>query len=191
LDLQLLRDQLHAAIDETFDRLLADTAAPAAPPSDESDVVAGDRFGEWRYHWPDKSSEDYVGRDYSVHAGGRMLTARLGWTTRRAWGRDRRRAVVFIRIGDAERASFYPATEFVETDDGRYASTIPDPARPRSLLKEGTELPARFRDATVERVDAVFTPIEDGPSLRLVLPASDEIGMVRHGYWVAMTRRRI
>jgi hypothetical protein len=41
----------------------------------------------------------------------------------------------------------------VETDDGRYAAGISDPAHPRALLKHVGAIPDRFGTATVERTD--------------------------------------
>jgi hypothetical protein len=116
----------------------------------------------------------------------------LAWTTRYAWNADRRRAVVFHRAHSQDRPTkWYPWTEFVETDDGRFAAPIPDPERPRAILKEETSLPARFVDQTVQRVDQLFGSIRQGASLRLVVDETDEAEMVRHGYWVAQLRGRI
>jgi hypothetical protein len=111
----------------------------------------------------------------------------VAWTVREAWGRERHRAVVFGEAG----SSLYPWTEFVETDDGRYAAGISDPNHPRALLKQGDPLPDWFSTATVERTDQLFDGIRQGPSLRLVVGADEEVRMVRHGYWVAGLRNRL
>ena len=79
----------------------------------------------------------------------------------------------------------------METDDGRYAAGISDPAHPRALLKHGVAIPDRFRTATVERTYQLFHRIRQGPSLRLVVRADEEVEMVRHGYWVAGLRNRL
>lgn len=79
----------------------------------------------------------------------------------------------------------------METDDGRYAAGVSDPAHPRALLKDGVTIPDRFEAATIERTDELFHGIRQGPSLRLVVPRSDEETMVRHGYWVAGLRKRL
>jgi len=189
MDVQQLRDQLHSAVDATIDRFLAGTLAPAVM-TGGLDVVPGVTFTGWTYNWPDKSPEDFDGRDYEVRSIDLTIQVRLGWTVRRAWGRDRRRAVVFVRPAPGG-PSYYPATEFVETDDGRFAATIPDPSHPRSLLKDGGALPAGFAQAVVERSDALFHSIAEGPTLRVVLPGEDELSMVRHGCWVAQLRRRV
>lgn len=191
MDLELLRREIHAAVDETIDRALAGTLPRGAPAPEEAKIEAGEAFGDWTFDWPDKSPEVFQGRDFAVRANGQPLDVRLGWTTRRAWGRDRRRAVVFVRPASSRATGYYPATEFVETDTDRVAATIPDPSRPRSLLKDGDALPSRFDDAIVERADAVFRTIDEGPTLRLVLTAEDEVAMIRHGCWVAALRRRV
>jgi hypothetical protein len=88
-------------------------------------------------------------------------------------------------------SSLYPWTEFVETDDGRYAAGVIDPAHPRALLKDGDPIPARFKGAAVERTDRLFSGIRQGPSLRVVVTGAEEETMVRHGYWVAGLRKRV
>jgi hypothetical protein len=99
----------------------------------------------------------------------------------------RKRAVAFGEAG----SSLYPWTEFVETDDGRYAAGVSDPVHPRALLKDGAAIPPRFDPATIVRTDRLFDGIRQGPSLRLVVKPDDELAMVRHGYWVAGLRNRI
>ena len=94
------------------------------------------------------------------------------------------------RPGDGP-SSWYPWTEFVETDTGRFGAPIPNPQRPRAILKDGQPLPARFNRKTVARADEVFDSIRNGASLRLVVDEDDEAEMVRHGFWVAQLRGRI
>jgi hypothetical protein len=116
----------------------------------------------------------------------------VAWTTRNAWNRDRRRAVVFHRARpDDEPGRWYPWTEFVETDTGGFAAPIPNPQRPRAIMRDMNALPGRFTGKTVARSDAVFDSIREGASLRLVVDESDETEMVRHGYWVARLRGRV
>lgn len=187
-----LRDELHAAVDEIVDRFAAITAPTASPHAVEPQVVVGEPIGTWDFRWPDGSIERFdAGREYELRDGEGTVKARLAWTTRWAWGRDRRRGVVFIEVGREGSRSHYPAAEFVQTDAGDFASTIPNPKRPRSLLSDGQEVPDRYRDAVVRRADEVFPHIKRGPSLRLVVGADDEIGILRHGHWVATARGRI
>jgi len=188
--LEEMRRQLHTAVDEIVDRL---SALPSAiSETGQTNVVPGPAFEVWRYKWPDGQVEEFTsGRWYHVGGPEGSIRLRLGWTTRKAWGRDRRRAIVFHEVGDGG-LTWYPLAEFVETDDsGLLASPIPDPDRPRALLSNGAELPTRFRDATVVRADSVFRTIENGPSLRLLVRQEDEIEMVRHAHWVAGVRGRI
>jgi hypothetical protein len=95
------------------------------------------------------------------------------------------------RVSATTVRSLYPWTEFVETDDGRLAAGISDPAHPRALLKHGAPIPDWFGGATVERTDQLFHGIRQGPSLRVVVASDEEFRMVRHGYWVAGLRNRL
>jgi hypothetical protein len=190
-----LRTAVHAAIDRTFDEILGEGDAL------ESDVSSGgqgivvlptDVTGAWTYRWPGGDVEEFSKtRWYDADGPRGRQRVRVAWTTRSAWGRsDRKRAVVFNQVGSAD-TTYYPWTEFVETDDGRYAAPIPDPERPRATIANRERLPERFEDCAVERSDALFRSVNDGPSLRLVVGADEEAAMVDHGYWVATMRRRI
>lgn len=156
-------------------------------------IRAGEMFGPWRYRWPDGQEEEFSsGRWYEAHSESGPKCLRVAWTTRRAWGRDRERAIVFQQVGGPTSKTYYPLAEFVESDQpGRFASAIPDPDHPRALLAAKAQLPDRFRGANVLRADEVFTSIEKGPSLRLIVAQDDEIAMVRHGCWVGALRGRI
>jgi hypothetical protein len=191
-----LRKRLHEAVDEIIDDVTSpqrDSASPAPIHSAEHVDRLG-AVGSFIFHWPaDYGSEQFEsGNAYRPASLSDQSSVIVGWTTRRAWGRDRRRAVVFhrMRAGDAPKR-WYPWTEFVETDNGKFAASIPNPDRPRAMLKEGADLPARFIDRATARSDEVFDSIRDGASLRLVVDESEEPEMVRHGLWVAKLRRRV
>lgn len=191
-DLTALRILLHAAIDEIVDRVASGADPDARTAHVEPDVATGEPIGAWHFRWPDGSVERFdSGRGYELRTGGDTIMARLAKTTRRAWGRDRLRWVVFLDLGRSGSTNLYPAAEFVETDEGDLASTIPDPERPRSKLSDGAKLPQRFEHVTIKRADEVFRQVKRGPSLRLVVRADDEVGMLRHGHWVATTRGRV
>lgn len=152
------------------------------------EVVEGEGHPSFTYRWPSGNDEEFGNsRWYTVVDQGREHRVLMAWTDREAWGRMRKRAVVFGESG----SSLYPWTEFVETDDGRYAAGVADPNHPRALLKHGAVIPDWFGIANIERTDQLFNVIRQGPSLRLVLGLGDEIGMVRHGYWVAGLRNRL
>ena len=152
------------------------------------EVVEAEDRGSFTYRWPSGNDEVLTNsRWYTVVDQGRERRVLVAWTDREAWGRMRKRAVVFGESG----SSLYPWTEFVETDDGRYAAGISDPNHPRALLKHGAVIPEWLRTARVERTDQLFNGVRKGPSLRLVLGLSDEVDMVRHGYWVAGLRNRL
>lgn len=193
MQVEMMRAALHEAIDKIFDGYLDEgVATPSSTEADPTDdgieVVEGEDHGPFPYRWPDGNDEPFSkSRWYTLVDQGREHRVLVAWTDREAWGRTRHRAVVFGESG----SSLYPWTEFVETDDGRYAAGISDPNHPRALLKHGAVIPDWFRTATVERTDRLFNGIRQGPSLRLVLGLDDEIAMVRHGYWVAGLRNRL
>jgi hypothetical protein len=192
--LEAIREELHRAVDEILDRHLG-AGAPRPPRGGGAGAVEfeGDN-GPWTYRWPGSGGVEkfYESRWYKLATSNGRRRVLVAWAVRSSWGKaDRRRAIVFLQQGDADSQRFYPWTEFVETDDGRYAAPLVDPTRPRKMLADGEPLPHRFDGLTVERSDRLFDSIQDGPSLRLVVDATDEVAMVEHGYWVATLRRRI
>jgi hypothetical protein len=195
VDTTLLKANLHAAIDRVVDEFVAQQASTAASPAaGAEDVVSLGPVQPFVFRWPaDYGSEDFVPAHlYRVASTGGDTTVVAAWTTRYAWNAERRRAVVFHRVrANDPPTKWYPWTEFVQTDAGRYAATIPNPQRPRALLREGDPLPPRFTGKTVARADELFNSIREGASLRLVVDESDEEEMVRHGHWVAALRGRL
>jgi hypothetical protein len=168
---------------------------PAGQPEniEQPSVTFGDMSPQWCYIWPDGVEENFFkSRWYFLHLADGTERVRVGWTRRAAWGRkDRMRVVVFHQLGGKDSTTYYPWTEFVETNDGRYAAPIPDPLRPRAIPSDASRLPRRFNNSVVERSDAIFTSIAKGPSLRLVVGDHEELAMVQHGHWVAVLRHRI
>ena len=191
---------LRAALHESVDRLLdeyelgikASDGTQGLSPLDGESISRGEDHGAWEYTWPGGGPEKFSRATwFEVEAEPQAHRVLVAWTTREAWGRtDRKRAVVFGQLGVATSRTFYPWTEFVETDDDRFAAPIPDPSRPRAILADIDRLPPWLSTYRVERSDRLFRSISDGPSLRLVLDADDEVTMVRHGYWVAGLRGR-
>ena len=193
MQVEAMRAALHEAIDKIIDcHLDAGVAPPSATQAHPTDggieVVEGEDHGPFTYRWPSGGDEEFTkSRWYTVADQRREHRVLVAWTEREAWGRMRKRAVAFGESG----SSLYPWTEFVETDDGRYAAGVSDPAHPRALLKHGAVITDRLRTATVERTDQLFNGIRQGPSLRLAVGAGEEPAMVRHGYWVAGLRNRL
>jgi len=190
MQLELLRERMHAAIDRVLDEIDAESESDD-PPAGAHDlaILRGDDNGEWHFTWPNGDTEQYhTTRWYRLSDQAGSWRALVAWTRRSAWRKDRKRAIVF---GETGSGAFYPWTEFVETDDDRYAASLPNPDRPRASLTFGQPLPARFRDLDVCRADELFDTISDGPSLRLVVREADEVTMVAHGHWVATLRGRI
>ncbi len=200
MDVSVMREALHGAVDRIIDEYLAGgslSQIPADQPVPTLDtplVVRGDETGAWTYRWPgnEGAEEFYASRQYEIVTPYKTYRVRLAWSERPAWGRqDRKRAIVFGQTGPASSKTFYPWTEFVETDTGRYAAPIPNPEQPRKMLTSSDPLPARFQDAEVERTDQLFDQIVNGPSQRLVVDANEEEAMIFHGYWVARLRNRL
>lgn len=200
LDVEALRADLHDAVDQIIDKYLAAAGGEQAnatlgtvPTADRPVIIKGESVGPWTYTWwGDAGEETYEPAwSYKVITPARTHRVVFGWTMRSAWGRsDRKRVVVFWQSGSPTSRTYYPWTEFVETDRGRYAAPIPNPDNPRKILTHQDPLPDRFRDAEVERSDRLFDQIVNGPSLRLVVDGADEEAMIRHGYWVATLRGR-
>jgi hypothetical protein len=186
-----LRLRLHREVDRLVDEAL-DRHEPS-PDADDDRPTRVRLLDPFDFRWPVIGSERFENASvFEIPTATTSAQAVLGWTTRDAWGRSRRRAVVFGYSGtDSTPERWYPWTEFVETDDGRFGATIPDPSRPRATLKDGDPLPTGFAGLSVERSDELFESIRKGPSLRLVVDAADEELMVSHGYWVARRRGRV
>lgn len=152
----------------------------------------GVSFSDWPYTWPDGTEERFDEcRYYRVQGPSGNARVLVGTVTRFAWSELRHRTVVFGQVGGREAKTHRPWTEFVRTDDGTFAATIPDPRRPRGLLHEGDPLPDRLRNARVARADQVFHSMINAPSLRFVVGGDDIQEMIRHGYWVASLRKRL
>ncbi len=185
----MLRTELHQTIDSILDKYTAQPPNVGDPGGLRIDSEGSN--GAWTYRWPN-GVERYKSRTRYRVAGDfgetEVLVAR---TKREAWGRKRGRVIVFAKIGPASSPTYYPWTEFVETDTGDYAAVIPDSKSPRGTLRDGDPLPPRLDSANVQRADALFHQIRNGPSLRLVVQEEEEEAMIRHGYWVASIRGRI
>jgi hypothetical protein len=183
--LHTLTQELHSKIDAAFDVPATLDVASAGPRS----IKPGRTEGKWSYVWPAGSAEHFESAhwyDVQTPSGSREL--KLGWTNREAWGRDRRRAIVFVQSG----RSLYPLTEFVETDTGAYAAPIPDPARPRAILTDLERLPAHLsrRSERVHRTDEAFDSVRNAPSLRYEVDGDEQMAMIEHACWVGTVRHR-
>jgi hypothetical protein len=186
-DVETLRREIHRAIEEAFAR-----HRPAKGDREIGVQAAAEALADWTYRWPDGRTETHDRSEwFHVSGSGGQVRVLLAHTHRRAWGEDRERFGVFAQVGRETSRTFYPWTGFVATDDGSFAAPIPDPARPRSTLKDGDPLPPRFDSARVDRTDALYASAGESPSLRLVVPAGDSAAMIRHGYWVAELRHRV
>ena len=185
---ETLRRELREAVDGVINRFAAAEQG--------GDVVMVQEEGPgpdaWTYTWPDRTTEQYdVARWYRVTGPSGKARVLLARTTRKVRGDDLLRWIVFRQIGAEDSTTFYPWTEFVASDDGEFAAVIPNPQRPRSSLADGDPVPARFAQARIERTDALYRKVVDGPSLRLVVSENDAVAMIRHGYWVAEVRHRL
>ncbi|MFE4621849.1 hypothetical protein [Streptomyces mirabilis] len=196
MELEAIRAERHHAIDQAADAGIrrSDTSLPLSEEGLYGPSIAIlEETEPWTYRWPGRGEEHFFQtRWYEVVGDRGRLCARVAWVRRAACARDHRlRAIVFHQQGRPQSNTYYPWIEFVETDDGRYAAIIPKPGRPRAQLQDGDMVPARFQHQTVERTDALFDSIAVGRSLRLVVNKSDEVDMVRHGYWAATLRNSV
>ena len=105
VNLQSLRGELHAAIDRIFDGLesepngaLPSARGPGAGGSRLA-VLAGADNGPWAYSYPAEDIEFESSQWFRITDGGAVHRALLAWTVSKAWGRVRRRAIVFGQIG--------------------------------------------------------------------------------------------
>ncbi len=136
MDVNLMREALHSAVDRIIDEYLV-AGSPSSPPSgqlvptvDVPLVVRGGETGPWSFRRPGTEGTEkfYKSQQYEVGTPYKTHRVRLAWSERPAWGRrDRKRAIVFGQTGSASSAAFYPWTEFVETDTARHAAANPEP----------------------------------------------------------------
>ena len=186
-DIEVVRREVHRAIEEVFARLRTTEVDGTVDVPAEGEGPSG-----WTYRWPDGRAEIHDRSEWFQVTGAEgQVRVLLAHTRRTAWGEDRERFGVFVQVGRETSRTFYPWTGFVETDEGSFAAPIPDPTHPRSILKDGDPLPTRFDGARVERTDALYASVENSPTLRLVVVATDATAMVRHGHWIAELRHRI
>lgn len=193
---EALRTALHDAIDEVFDDFrtadgATESTAQPTPTTETPVLTRGGVVPAWSYTWPSNEGIEtfHETTEWAVNTPHRSYSVRLARVERPAWGKnDRKRVIVFGQVGPN---SYYPWTEFVETDTGHFAASIPNPEHPRKTLTPSDPLPGRYRGAHVEQAAQLFDQIRNGPSLRLVVSSSDEEDMVRHGYWVARLRNHL
>jgi hypothetical protein len=184
------------AVDRVVDRWLGSTKTPRGDDVGSLRHVAvtgGSDAGPWAYQWQGESTPQIfvASRLYEARGPRGTTRVRVARCRQPAWGRERERASVFKHQGGPNSRTYHPWTEFVETDVGRFAAVIPNPRRPRTLLREGAALPDCLNPANVARSDSLFRSIQSGSSLRYVVEREDEISMIEYGYWVAMVRHRI
>lgn len=188
--------EMYRAIDRVADHQPDSARAPhsdGAGSVSQIGVTGGTDSGQWANHWPGEPAAQvfWASRLYEVLSPEGTAQVRVARCTRPAWGRERERAVVFKHRDGPHSRTYYQWSEFVETDDGRFAAVIPNPQRPRTLLREGGALPDHLNAAHVARIDNLFRSIQSGASLRYVVGREDEVSMIKHGYWVAVLRHRI
>jgi len=190
---ELLRAKLQRLVDQALDEWFAPLTEQYITPVKESVVITDHGpVGPFKHLWPSGDWESYhEGREYEVTRGGRRVLMKSGIGTRPAFGRARRRIVIFQRQGSV-LDQLYPLAEFVETDsdDGGVAALVPDPRSPRKFLKHGDSPPQWCAGRRVDRTDRLFRSVQNGPSMRLVVPRDDFNSMVEHAFWVGTIRER-
>jgi hypothetical protein len=139
------------------------------------------------FQWPATPERYSTATAWRVTDGSRAWSIVAGQARRRVWGRDRRRVVVFGPAGPRS-SLLYPWAEFAETDSKKMSAVVPDPDRPRRILREGDALPSYYEGKTVARADELFGSIANGASLRVVF--DEEADLVRHAFYVARLKGR-
>lgn len=191
LRLEELRREVQAAVALAIDGVI-DRHVRAARPGGaivEYEDFASEKFF---YRWPDGKIEEYDNCHwYQVTGPQGSVRVLFTETQRPVFGAKLKRYIVFGQLGSQASKTLYPFTEFVQTKDGNFAAVIPDPQRPRAAIKDPGSLPARFKDARVEKTHDLFDGVVGGESLRLVVPSDDVEAMISHAYWVAALRKRL
>ena len=187
MDITGFRDDLHRLVDELIDKHLE---AASADRVTELEATRVGTLRAWTYRWPNGDTEGYKATTrYQVKGDFGPAEVLVARTTREAWGRKRGRVVVFGKLDG--RSSYYPWSEFVETDSGEYAAKLADPQQPRKSLQDKNKVPPRLAHATVRRNDELFSSIRNGPALRVVVGTDDDQTMIQYGYLVASQRGHI
>lgn len=171
------------------------------------EVVGHEELPGFEHRWPNRSeatryvpTADVPTARYTVRTAGGDYSLLIGaeHEGRKTHGvHGRGRIVVFVRRGEGT-SNLYPLVEFAETDepsaDGTslYAAGVPRPGAPRSLstandLPELGKVP-HLQQAELRRADEVYTDMNNGPTLRLVVKVTDVQAMLVHALWVGESR---
>jgi excisionase family DNA binding protein len=129
---------------------------------------------EFDYKWP----SDYVEHFINVHegqfkVGDELFSAKTGECKREAYGRERKRIVIFFND--------YPNTEFVETDNpaDHFFTFLPGNTNPRQHLRPGETIDRKWQSFTICEISEVVDGPRTGNGLGIVLPYDDLVNMVR------------
>jgi hypothetical protein len=188
-----LRAEVHRAVDRAFDAWPAQGSSGHgnSEPSAQAEEPLDESFTQ---KWPDSSEERFSkGRYFSVAIGGEVVRVLVAWADapKFTWGRDRCRAVSFLLLRGDASGERYPLSEWVEADDGAMATGVPNPARPRALLKDGEPRASWLSGWTCVRADELFESVANGPSLRVVVNKEAENRMAEFAVRVGLLRGRI
>lgn len=132
------------------------------------------------YKWPwnrEHYDEAYSG---TVHVGNEASTAQIGFTTREAAGKLRRRAIVFI--------DRYPMVEFVAADDFEESKNMVSLVKRENgkQVRPGEPTPVQYHGLRVEPYRKHVTGPYASTNLAVVCRSNDHTAMVEH----ALIRRR-
>jgi hypothetical protein len=182
-----LQNQLDAALEMLAGVRSGLSELAKLGPQDEATVERIGTAAPFSFPWPSEPEKYTRATIWRIRAERGSVDVTVGRTRRRAWGRNRRRVVVF---GPAAQgvSTRYPWAEFTETDHGQMSAIVPDPESPRRILRDGDALPPHYRGKTVARVDELFGSIRSGGSLRIVVEEEEE--MVRHAHYMARLKKR-
>jgi len=196
-ELELLRSELHRAIDDAIDKVAgrspasADTS-PVGPVAAVLRRLPDRDAGPHPYQWPKNVEHFERGSWYEARFDANAVIVRVSWTERACWGKDdRRRAIVFGFVRGDLPSRPEPFAEFVETDESppRFAASIRRPGDGgKTHLKSEDPIPAGLEDFEFQRNDTLFDSVHYGPALRVVVDELDEESMIRFGLWIARLR---
>ncbi len=129
---------------------------------------------DFDYKWPSGYTEHFTSaKEGELKEGESIVYIKVGKCLRYAFGRDRKRVVVFFND--------YPNTEFVETDApvGYYYSLIPGNPEPRQHLWEGDPIDSVWRQFTIRKQAEVVKGPRTTEGLVVVVKEDELETMIR------------
>lgn len=142
-----------------------------------------EQIAPFTYHWPKFAEQTLPNAETydpvyqaELRIGTRTVPIKIGFTVRRTSGKDRRRAVVFIKNS--------PAVEFVGADDfeqtGLLASVIK--GKDGKHIRNKEDLPVEYVTMPVNFYTSLVTGSYTAKSVAVVADKDDRTVMARHAF---------